>query len=144
MQSYCLRRMKYMTRSQARENAFILIFEKTFNPENSFDDMKALAETSELFEIDDFTRLLYETTEEYSDKADELIAKYSKGWRVERLSKVVVSVLRLAVSEIVALDDIPASVSVNEAVELAKKYASSEDASFINGVLGSIIRGMTE
>ncbi len=133
-----------MTRSQARENAFILTFEKLFNPENSFEDMKALAEETEVFEIDDFTRLLYETTEQNVQKADELISKYSHGWKIERLSKVVVSVLRLAVTEIIALDDIPDSVSANEAVELAKKYASSEDASFINGILGSVIRGKAE
>lgn len=133
-----------MTRSQSRENAFILIFEKLFNPENSFDDMKALAEETEVFELDDFTRLLYETTEENAAKADELISKYSHGWKIERLSKVVVSILRLAVSEIIAVDDIPDSVSANEAVELAKKYATAEDASFINGILGSVIRGKSE
>lgn len=133
-----------MTRSQSRENAFILTFEKLFNPENSFEDMKALAEETEVFEIDDFTRLLYETTEQNLQNVDELISKYSHGWKIERLSKVVVSILRLAIAEIIALDDIPDSVSANEAVELAKKYASSEDASFINGILGSIIRGKTE
>ena len=133
-----------MTRSQARENAFILTFEKLFNPENSFDDMKALAEETEVLEVDDFTRLLYETAEANTEKADELIAKYSRGWKIERLSKVVVSVLRLAISEIIAVDEVPDSVSANEAVELAKKYATAEDASFINGILGSIIRGKAE
>ena len=130
-----------MTRSQARENAFILIFEKLFNPENSFDDMKALAEETEVLQIDDFTRRLYETAEANAEKADELISKYSHGWKIERLSKVVVSILRLAVSEIIAVDEVPDSVSANEAVELAKKYATAEDASFINGILGSVIRG---
>lgn len=132
-----------MTRSQARENAFILIFEKIFNPENSFEDMKALAEEAEIFEIDDFTGLLYKTAEEYCEQSDALIEKYSKGWKLNRLSKVVLSILRLAVAEIVAIDDIPASVSANEAVELAKKYASAEDAAFINGILGSVIRGLS-
>lgn len=133
-----------MTRSQARENAFILTFEQLFNPENSFEDMKALAEETEIFEIDAFTQLLYEKTEEYREKADELISGYSHGWKINRLSKVVVAILRLAVTEIMTIDDVPDSVSANEAVELAKKYAASEDASFINGVLGSVIRGKTK
>lgn len=130
-----------MTRSQARENAFILIFEKLFNPENSFEDMKALTEETEIFEIDEFTQLLYEKTEEYQDTADELISAHSHGWKLNRLSKVVIAILRLSVTEIMTLDDVPDAVSANEAVELAKKYAAAEDASFINGILGSIIRG---
>ena len=130
-----------MTRSQARENAFILIFEKLFNPENSFEDMKALAEETEAFDIDEFTELLYRAVEDNAEKTDEYISKYSHGWKIERLSKVVVSILRLAIAEITTLDDVPDSVSANEAVELAKKYASNEDAAFINGILGSVIRG---
>lgn len=130
-----------MTRSQARENAFILTFEKLFNPENSFEDMKALTEETEAFEIDAFTQTLYEKTEEYTGAADELISRYSHGWKVNRLSKVVISILRLAVTEIMTMDEVPDSVSANEAVELAKKYAAPEDASFINGILGSVIRG---
>lgn len=133
-----------MTRSMARENAFIMIFEKLFNPENSFDDMKALAEETEIFQVDEFTRTLYENAQEKASQCDELITKYARGWRVERLSKVVLAILRLAVGEIIGLEDVPDSVSANEAVELAKKYACNEDASFINGILGSIIRAKSE
>ena len=59
---------------------------------------------------------------------------------VERMTKVALSIMRLAIAEMLYMDDIPQGVSINEAVELAKKYAGKEDSSYINGILGSISR----
>ena len=73
-------------------------------------------------------------------KIDALIEEHSHKWKTTRLSRVALSVLRLAVYELMYCEDIPVSVSINEAVELAKSYAGEEDASFINGVLGGIVR----
>ncbi len=129
-----------MKRSQARESAFILLFENIFNPEYSFADMQEFAADSELFEIDDFTRALYTAAVGNVAAIDEEIKKYLKNWRIERLSKPALAILRLAFAELIYMDDVPASVTVNEAVELAKKYAVEKDASFINGVLGSAVR----
>lgn len=130
-----------MTRSQARENAFMLTFEKMFNPEAELSDMLSLAEECELFETNEFTSSLYSLAQENLGACDELIEKYSKGWKINRLPKVTLAILRLSLAEILFLDDTPDSVAANEAVELAKKYATAEDASFINGILGSVIRG---
>lgn len=69
---------------------------------------------------------------------DSLIEKHSKGWKINRLSKVDLSILRLSIYEISFREDIPFSVSVNEAVELAKKYSSEDAGSFINGILSKI------
>ena len=73
---------------------------------------------------------------------DDLIESYSKGWKLDRLAKVDLSVLRLAVAEMLYLKDgsIPPAVSINEAVELAKSFGTEGSASFVNGILGRIIR----
>ena len=129
-----------MKRSQARESAFILIFETIFNPEYSLENMKEFAAESELFAVDGFTERLYTAAVTHTAELDEEIKKYLKGWRLERLSRPALAILRLAFAELVYCDDIPPSVTVNEAVELAKKYAGEKDAPFINGVLGSAVR----
>ncbi|MBQ7637534.1 MAG: transcription antitermination factor NusB [Clostridia bacterium] len=129
-----------MTRSQAREGAFMLIFEHIFNPEYTLEDMKELSDGSDVIMINGFTEQLYVKTTENLESIDEEIKKYLKNWKLERLPKTALAILRLAFSEITYFDGVPESVSVNEAVELAKKYAGEKDASFINGVLGSFIR----
>lgn len=70
------------------------------------------------------------------EKIDRAIEKYSKGWKLSRISKVDLSILRLAIYEIVFRDDIPLNVSINEAVELAKNYSGEESGAFVNGILG--------
>ena len=129
-----------MKRSQARESAFILIFETIFNPEYSLEEMKEFSAESELFEIDHFTEALYTATVSHTTALDAEISKYLKNWRLERLSYPALAILRLAFAELMYMDDIPPSVTVNEAVELAKKYAGEKDAPFINGVLGNAVR----
>ena len=130
-----------MKRSQARESAFILIFENMFNPEYSFADMREFAADSELFGIDAFTEKLYTSAVEHANETDAMIEPFLKNWKLSRLPKTVLAILRLAFTELKFFDDIPPSVTANEAVELAKKYAGEKDASFINGVLGSAVRG---
>lgn len=129
-----------MTRSEAREQAFILVFERIFNPEISAENITKDAIESKFFIPDNFADNLFTATIEYEEKTDEIISSFLKDWRIQRIPKIALAILRLAVTEIIYFDDIPDSVSANEAVELAKKYAGEEDASFINGVLGSVIR----
>ncbi len=71
---------------------------------------------------------------------DEIIEKYANGWKLSRIPKVNLSVLRLALCEIIYIDGVPENVAINEAVELAKKYSGKEDFSFVNGILGSYSR----
>ena len=70
---------------------------------------------------------------------DDIVSKISKGWKLERISKVDLAILRLAVYEIAFREDIPYNVSINEAVELAKTYSGKESSSFINGILGKVV-----
>lgn len=127
-----------MNRSQEREQAFILLFEKSFNPELTIDDIIEMALESEFMEKSAFTEKLAKLTVEKVGDIDAKISEYCVGWTLDRITKVSLSILRIAVCEILFMDDIPTGVSINEAVELAKNYASREDSQFINGVLGSI------
>lgn len=130
-----------MKRSEAREQAFILVFEKIFNPEITTEDIKNFAEESELFSLDEYAEKLFSVTVENSEKSDEVITSFLRGWTLQRLPKVSLALLRLGVTEITYFEDTPDSVTANEIVELAKKYGGEDDASFINGLLGSVIRG---
>lgn len=129
-----------MNRSQEREQAFIVLFESIFHPDVPVGELFALAEESEFFTATDFARRLVETAVEHAPEIDTEIEAYSVDWSLNRLTKVSLAILRLAVCEILYCEDIPVSVSINEAVELAKKYAGKKDSSFINGVLGSVAR----
>lgn len=75
---------------------------------------------------------------ENKERIDQTIENYSRGWKLSRISKVDLSILRLAIYEIVFREDIPLNVSINEAVELAKNYSGEESGAFINGILGKI------
>ncbi|MEE1283306.1 MAG: transcription antitermination factor NusB [Acutalibacteraceae bacterium] len=129
-----------MTRRQAREQAFILLFEKSFNTESSVEELLELAKELAMFEDDEFSSKLIHTACDNIEQIDEYISNNSKGWKINRISKVALAVIRLALAEILYIDDIPDGVTVNEAVELAKKYSTPEDASFINGLLGTVVR----
>ncbi len=127
-----------MTRHEEREQAFILLFEKSFNQEIELDELYDFAVENEAITGSEFVKtLLFKTWENVAD-IDTVIEKYTKGWKISRISKVALAVLRLAVSEMKYFDDIPVGVSINEAVELCKKYAAKEDSSFVNGILGSV------
>lgn len=129
-----------MTRTEEREQAFLLIFEKVFNMDTDCDDIIGYAAEARLLEPTVFSSALFKQTYEKIDEIDAVIEKYAIGWKKNRLSKVTLSVLRLAICEMRFVDAVPYGVSANEAVELAKKYATSDDAAFINGILGAYIR----
>lgn len=132
-----------MTRKEAREQAFIMVFEKEFNSEYTLDEIIEAAKDAELFEADSFAVDLASKTLEDMDKLNELISANLKGgWKLSRISKVSLAILRLAVCEMINFSDIPVSVSINEAVDLAKTYAADEDFSFVNGLLASVSRNL--
>ena len=78
------------------------------------------------------------------DELDQLIGETAKGWPTERMSLVDLTVLRLAVWEILYNPDIPANVSVSEALELTERYSDPEDKPFVNGILGTIVRAQSK
>ncbi|MBS6701947.1 MAG: transcription antitermination factor NusB [Clostridiales bacterium] len=129
-----------MTRRQAREQAFILIFEKSFHPEITVEELISMAVEARYLQTDEFAVLLANTADERQPEIDSIIEKNAIGWKKDRISRVSLSLLRLALCEMLFIEEVPTNVSINEAVELAKLYASQEDAAFINGVLGTTAR----
>lgn len=129
-----------MTRREAREQAFIVLFEKIFDNDASISEIVATAKEAELIKINSFAENTLNVVEENFSEIDEIIEANSQDWTISRLPKVTLAILRLAVAEIKYIDDVPNGVAVNEAVELAKKYGTNEDASFINGILGTIAK----
>lgn len=128
-----------MKRRDARESAFQLIFEKSFQKE-SMQELLDQAIAWRALEVDDYVRRLVLLTEEHYEELDAGIESFLTGWKLSRLPRVTLTVLRLSFCELLYFPDIPVRVSINEAVELAKKYATEEDASYINGVLGTFVR----
>ena len=132
-----------MTRKESREMAFTMLFEYSFT-EDTAEELFDVAAEAGLAEPDNYCKQAVSLAIENVSEIDEIVAKYSKGWKLERISKVALAALRLAMTELRFFDDIPDSVSVNEAVELIKKYATEQDASFANGILGSYLRAGKE
>ncbi len=130
-----------MNRRQAREQAFIFVFESEFGNNNA-EDIIEMARLHRDEEVDDFARSLLIGIKENEGIVEEYIEKNVTGWKKERLSIVAISILKIAIYEIMYVENIPESVSINEAVELAKKYGEKEEPSYINGVLGSVIRNL--
>lgn len=135
-----------MNRSEARCEAFKLAFQITAQ-KDSYPEVVELfeSENAELKKTDKKQyNYIVSTAKGIFDKKDVLDEKISEnlkaGWSKERISKVSLAVMRLAVYEIMYIDDIPDNVSVNEAVEIAKRYDIDEAPSFINGVLSSILK----
>ncbi|MBR7142981.1 MAG: transcription antitermination factor NusB [Clostridia bacterium] len=130
-----------MNRYDAREYALSLLFASDFHPQTPYDQLYEDMTQDEILQADAYIADVASHYAEYASRIDELIGKYMKpGWTLERISGVSRAVIRLALYEILAVDSLPAAVSVNEAVELAKKYDGEEAPAFVNGILGSILR----
>lgn len=134
-----------MKRRELREHTFKLVFMKEFYaPELLEEQTKLYLESEELEEYtEEEKNTIKERAEQVlaqSDEADALINQYAKGWQTRRMAKVDLSLIRLALYEIRHDDEVPDKVAINEAIELAKKYGGNDSPSFINGILGKIVR----
>lgn len=127
----------FMNRRKSREQALCLLFENTFGLQNT-DEIILNAKDIREEDISEFSEQIFKGVLENLEKIDGYIEKNLNGWTKERISKTSISILRMAIFEILFCDDIPNSVSINEAVELAKKYSTKKEASYINGLLGSV------
>lgn len=147
-----------MSRKKAREIALHLIFEmgfSNFEPEEKLADRLDESIMSSISgDIALYAGKLTEGQTAYimavvkgvaacKDELDRTIEQYSRGWKLNRLSRITIAILRLALFEMRTMEDVPVGVAINEAVELAKEYDSEETASFINGILGSVARAET-
>lgn len=127
-----------MTRVKQREQAFFLIFENQFITLDNEESIQLYSENVE--PVGDYAIEVYTGVKENGEYLESVISQFSNGWKLNRIPKVNISILKLALYEMIYVDSVPDSVAINEAVELAKKYSGSEDASFINGILGAYSR----
>ena len=128
-----------MKRTEAREQAFCILFEHAMTGEKMDEILHAAAEARD-FVPNSFTESEVFGVEEHLEQIDSVISENIRGWNIRRISKVTLALLRLSVYEILFDSAIPAGVSANEAVELAKKYGGKDDAPYVNGVLSSVIK----
>jgi len=129
-----------MTRRESREQALALVFSMMFHGDVPPQELCELSKIHFEFKDDEFSQMLFNGVCDNLDEIDSAIDKCMISWNKNRISKVSLAVLRLAVYEILYIDEIPDSVSINEAIELARKFASDDDSSFVNGILGSVCR----
>ena len=132
------RKLTVMTRKEAREAVFGLIFETEFRSEESAEDIYASSVENREIGDDAYIKSAFFTVCEKREEIDALIGEHADGWKTNRLTNVSRSILRVATYEMLYDDSIPYSVSINEAVELAKKFDDEKARPFINGVLNSV------
>lgn len=126
-------------RRDVRESALILTFEKLFR-DDSVDEIFEIASETEGVIINSEVKALVRGIIEKSEEIDSIISKFSNKRAVERIPKINLAVLRLAIYEALYDEKVPINVAISEAVFLAEKYALDSDVSFVNGVLGSFSR----
>ncbi len=145
-----------MTRTTARELAIQLLFAasasgtrpeevlENFFSEEHYGSLGAEHELFSEFPDDkqmEYIRRLTALTAENCSEIDGFIERYAKGWKLDRISKTALAVMRCAICEILYMEDIPNSAAINEAVELDKGYDEPDTVAFVNGVLGGFMRG---
>ena len=130
-----------MKRSESREHFFKMVFGLEFNTADEMPQQLELYfdQLEEAKEKDrEYIQKKAQAVAERKEEIDKLINEHTTGWKTTRMNKVDLTILRLAVYEMKWDDDVPVSVAINEAVELAKRFGGDESPSFINGVLARI------
>ena len=145
-----------MKRSAARELAIQLCFAAaaggaepaelmdSFFDREHYDSLAAEQELCREYPDDrqlDYIRRLITLTAENRGEIAGLIERYARGWKLERISRTALAVMRCAVCEILYMEDVPNAAAINEAVELDKNYDDPDTVAFVNGVLGGLMRG---
>ncbi len=125
-------------RSRARRQALQILYQRDITGESVGTILADKSYSIEDGEPDEFCRQLVISVESRLDELDATIGEVSENWSVSRMPLVDRNILRLATFEIEHSEDVPASVSINEAVELAKVYGGEDSSKFVNGVLGRI------
>ena len=128
-----------MTRREEREQAFVLIFEKMFTEDNLQEIINKASEARDI-EVGDYALKAATNVVDKTEEIDAHFENYLKRWNKNRISKVSLAILRLAIYELVNEKEIPDAAVINEAVDLTKKFSTKEDSAFVNGVLGSFVR----
>ncbi|ASW42688.1 transcription antitermination factor NusB [Clostridium isatidis] len=132
-------------RKRSREIAMELLFSMTLNKNTLEETFSTFIEEYEmkLETIDvEYIKTILTKVEENKEEIDARIEKSLNKWTIDRISKVNLTILRIAIAEMNYFDDIPEKVSINEAIELTKKYSDEKSVSFVNGLLDNILKTM--
>lgn len=132
-----------MNRVKSREVAVQLSYQMLINKESAEEVIESLIENYEedLNELDlEYIKRIIIGIDGKKDELDATIEKYLVNWKFNRISKVNISILRMAIFEMLYMDDIPEKVAINEAIELAKVFSDEKSVSFINGMLDKILK----
>lgn len=129
-----------LPRREARENAFLLAFSQTFGDIPLAEAIASHEENDNEHPVDGFSKYLLNAYYDHSAEVDDEIRAHLHNWTMERLPRVSLTVLRLAVAEMLFGGENKPGVAINEAVELTKKYGAEDDYQFVNGLLGAVAR----
>ena len=134
-----------MKRQKSREKAMELLFSMEIS-KNSYEE--TIENFIEDYEMDlntidlDYIKNVVKVVTDNIEAIDEKIIQSLVNWKLDRVSKVNLTILRLAVGEMMFVEDVPGSVAINEAVELTKKYSDEKSCSFVNGVLDKVLKSL--
>ena len=132
-----------MNRKEARENAFLLLYEGVCKKDESAEEIFEKATEERDLAVNDYVKDVFFGVYKNAETLEAAISKNLVGWKKERVSLVSMAVLRLGAYEILFRDDIPEKVSINECIELSKKYDDEKTYVFVNGVLNAIAKDKT-
>lgn len=134
-----------MSRSLARELGMQLIFQMDAQKDFGIGIKERFLDSGNVSSVDrEYLNELYDKLTENLPEVDEMINKCSTGWSASRMAKVDLAIARLAITEIIYINNIPVPVAINEAVEMAKKYGGDHSPVFLNGLLGKVARANDE
>ena len=135
-----------MSRSVAREVAMKLVYSRLLGGDDTPDAGLEKSEIKEPLDLADetFSLELADGVEATLGEVDALIAENTVDWSIDRISRVDLAILRVAVYEMLYREDVPTGASINEAVELAKRFGGERSYSFVNGILGTIAKTLPE
>jgi N utilization substance protein B len=126
-------------RSKARKRAVDILYEAEVRGRDRVELLHERVADPETPPVNDHTVRLVEGVSGNAERIDELIARHAKGWTLERLPDVDRAILRMAVFELLWVDDVPDAVVLDEAVELARALSTDDSPAYVNGVLGAVL-----
>lgn len=135
-----------MSRKKARDNAFKCVYELEFGRNENIDNiLRNCYEENNVSQTEkDYIEKVVRGIKDRLEQIDSIILANLKNWSIDRIAKIDLAILRLAIYEIKYMEDIPEKVSANEAVELAKTYGNNDSKSFVNGLIAKVIESKEE
>lgn len=128
-----------LTREEVREQIMQIVYQMEANNEYDYTKLSYVSEHQDLLELPRAIKTL-EAIRDHIEEIDEIIEQNTNNWKTSRIAKTDLAILRVAVCEAKYIDEVPAAVAVNEAVEMAKKYSDERSYAFVNSVLGKVLR----